>query len=211
MGKVSEILAKRKPRTKSIRLILDGDATDELERARAELNEAKRLDKETEEKGSGTLATGSLTPDAERQFKEIEAGILEDATVFTFKAIGRKKLEKIRGEHPPTPEQWEIYRERSKANPLVQPPTFDPDGIAPELIEAALVDPELTLEEATELWDELSDGEAAQIYDAAWEVSMEAATIPLSATGIGGIGDSDANSIMRQVMESLIPSSPVEP
>lgn len=206
MSKVSEILARRKPRTKSIRLILDGAATDELERARAELTNAKREDKETEDEGTGTLATGSLTPDAERRYKEIEAKILEDAQIFTFKAIGRKKLSRIRAEHPPSAEQWTIYKERSKANPLVQPPTFDPDGIAPQLIEAALVDPELSLEEATELWDELSDGEAAQIYDAAWEVCMEAATIPLSATGIGGIGDSDASSIMQQVMESLGPS-----
>jgi hypothetical protein len=206
VGKVSEILAGRKPRTKSIRLILDGTAGDELERARTELANAKRLDKEAE--GSETLSTASLVPDAERRYKEIEAGILEGAVVFTFKAVGRKALETIRNEHPPTEEQWDIYRERSKANPLVQPPTFDPDGIAPQLIEAALVEPELDLEEATQLWDELSDGEAAQIYDAAWEVSMEAASIPLSATGIGGIGDSDASSIMRQVMASLGPSLP---
>jgi hypothetical protein len=206
VGKVSEILAGRKPRVKSIRLILDGTAENELERVRTELSNAKRLDKEAE--GMETLSSASLVPDAEERYKEIEAGILEGAVVFTFKAVGRKTLETIRAEHPPTEDQWEIYRERSKANPLVQPPTFDPDGIAPQLIQAALVDPELSLEEATQLWDELSDGEAAQIYDAAWEVSMEAASIPLSATGIGGIGDSDASSIMRQVMESLGPSLP---
>lgn len=210
MGKISEILAGRKPRTKSIRLILDGTATEELERARVELASAKRMDEKAEAEGSETLGTASLLPDAERRYKEIEAEILDGAAIFVFKAIGRKVLERIRSEHPPTPDQWEIYRERAKANPLVQPPTFDPDGIAPQLIEAALVDPELNLEEATELWDELSDGEAAQIYDAAWEVSMEAATIPLSATGIGGIGDSDASSIMRRVMESLGPSLPDE-
>jgi len=208
MGKVSEILSGRKPRTKSIRLILDGPATDELERARTELANAQRLDKKADDDGTGTLATGSLVPDAERRYKEIEAGILEDAVVFTFKAIPRKTLERLRNENPPNDLQWEVYKERSKANPLVQPPTFDSDSIAPGLIYEALVDPELSLEEAEQLWDELSDGEAAQLYDAAWEVSMEAATIPLSATGIGGIGDSDASSIMRQVMESLGPSLP---
>lgn len=206
MSKVGEILSGRTPRTKSIRLILDGKSTDELDAARAELRTAKQLDKEAEEKGSETLSTASLVPDAERRYKEIEAKILDDSTVFSFKAIGRKKLAKIRAEHPPTEEQWATYRERAKANPLVQPPTFDSDGIAPELIEAALVDPKLTLEEARELWDELSDGEAAQLYDAAWEVCMEAASIPLSATAISGIGDSDANSIMQRVMESLGPS-----
>ena len=206
MSKVGDILSGRTPRTKSIRLILDGKSTDELEAARAELRTAKQLDKEAEEKGSETLSTASLVPDAERRYKEIEAKILDDSTVFHFKAIGRKKLAKIRAEHPPSEEQWATYRERAKANPLVQPPTFDSDGIAPELIEAALVDPKLTLEEATELWDELSDGEAAQLYDAAWEVCMEAASIPLSATAISGIGDSDANSIMQRVMESLGPS-----
>lgn len=206
MSKVGEILSGRTPRTKTIRLILDGQATDELEAARTELRNAKRLDKEAEETGSETLSTASLVPEAELRYQEIEGKILADSRVFTFKAIGRKKLATIRAEHPPSEEQWMIYRERSKANPLVQPPTFDSDGIAPELIQAALVDPKLTLEEARELWDELSDGEAAQLYDAAWEVCMEAASIPLSATAISGIGDSDASSIMRQVMESLGPS-----
>lgn len=206
MSKVAEILAGRKPRQKTIRLILDGATTDELERARTELRDARRLDKEAEEKGSETLSTASLVPDAERTYKEIEAKVLDESAVFHFKAISRKKLAKIRAEWPPTEEQWEIYRERAKANPLVQPPSFDSDGIAPQLIEAAMVDPNLTLEEATELWNELSDGEAAQIYDAAWEVSMEAASIPLSATAISGIGDSDASLIMQQVMESLGPS-----
>ncbi len=207
MGKVSEILGKRTPRSKTIRLLLDGAAQDELERARTELRNAKRLDKEADESGTGTLATASLVPDAEKRYAEIEGSILEDSAIFTFKAVSRRKLREIREEHPPTAEQWDIYRERAKANPLVQPPTFDPDGIAPQLIEAALVEPELTLEEATELWDELSDGEAAQIYDASWEVSMEAASIPLSATAISGIGDLDASSIMQRVMESLGPSS----
>jgi len=199
VSSVAEVLAARKPRKKSVRLVLDGQSHAELELARNELKNLRlreRVDGKDE-----TLA--SQIPGLERKIQELEADLITNAPLFTFQAIGRRKLDEIRSEHPPTEEQWDLYRERSKVNPMVNAPSFDPQGLAPKLLAASALDPPMSIEEASELWDSLSDGESAQLYEAAWSVNMEAASVPLSASDIAAIGSSGGNSITQRVAESL--------
>lgn len=204
MSKISDLLERRKPRTKTIRLVLDGDSTVELELAKNELRGLKLQEKI--DGSSETLA--SKVPILERKIQELEAEILKDAVEFTFTAIGRGRFDELKAKFPPTAAQWEIYREASKANPLIRPPTYDGPGFAPVLIAEATVDPEMSLKEAQRLWDELSDGEAAQVFEGAWDVNMEVASVPLSATGTDEIQPSDESSITQRVTESLGPSMP---
>ena len=202
MSKIADLLAARKPRTRFIRLVLDGDSTVELQRLQAQLSVLRANRSEDQE------PLNSPIPALERKIQELEASVLEEAVEFTFRAIGRGDLEAIRIKYPPTEEQWRIYKERAEVNPFVPAPTFDPDGIAPELIAASAADPEMSVDEALALWDTLSDGEAAQLYEAAYEVNMEATTVPLSATGIGETENSEANSATRSIKESLGLSTP---
>lgn len=199
MSKVADLLAARRPRTRVIRLALDGELTAELERSRIDLRDLQH--RERLERKDETLA--SQIPAAERRVQEIEASVIAASVEFTFKAIGRRKLDGLKADHPPTADQWERYREQATVNPLIDAPTFDPTGLAPFLIAAAAADPKMDAEEARALWDDLSDGEAALVYDAAWSVNMEAASVPLSATATDETGTSAVTSTMQRVAESL--------
>jgi len=207
MSKVSDLLAARKPRSKTVRLVLDGGSTVALDLLKNELSNLK-----LQERVNGRDETlGSQIPLKERQILELEAEIMKSAVEFTFHAIGRGRLEELKAKFPPTAEQWDVYREQAAANPLMAAvPRFDPEGMAAEFLAACAVDPVMTVEEAGALWDGLSDGEAAQLWEAAWTVNAEAATVPLSATGIDGTGSSDARSTTRRVVESLGLSLPDE-
>lgn len=199
MSSVAEVLAARRPRRKAVRLVLDGQSHAELALAQNELRNLKL--RERVEGKDETLA--SEIPGLERKIQELEAELITNAPIFEFQAIGRRELDQIRNDHPPTEDQWELYRERVKVNPLVQPPSFNPEGLAPALLAASALEPSMTLDEAQALWDSLSDGEAAQLYEAAWSVNMEAASVPLSGSGTGGTATSGDNSITRRVAESL--------
>jgi len=206
VSKVSEILSGRKPRTKTVRLVLNGDSQHELELAKNELRNLKlqeRIDGKDE-----TLS--SKIPTKERQILELEATVVANAVEFTFQAVGRATLERLKALCAPSEAQWLRYREQAKANPSTNPPMFDWESLAPLLIAASATEPTMSEEEALALWDGLSDGESAQLYEAAWGVSNEAASVPLVATGIGGIGSSDESSTTQQVKESLGLSIPDE-
>lgn len=204
MSTGSEIIARRKPRKKSLWLILDGDSTVELDLLRNELTNL-RLQERINGKSE---SLGTKIPGLERQIQELEAEIIGNAVEFHFQAIGRRRLQELKNEFPPSEAQWIEYREVRQIDPTVQPPTFDDKAIMPKLIaectyDAGYEDKAFTVPEATLLWDDLSDGEAAQIQQAVWEVNGEAAVVPLSGSGIGGIGTSDVISTLRQIGESL--------
>jgi len=203
MSRIADLLAARTPRTKTVRLVLDGDSTVEIQRLQAQLKSLRSQMMTEDDEPLSSPVSG-----IERRIQELETAVLEGAEEFIFQAIGRGELEAIRIKHPPTDEQWRLYRERAEANPFMAAPTFNPDAMAPELIAAAAKDPTITVDEAVALWDTLSDGEAAQLYDAAYEVNMEATTVPLSATGLDEIQGSDDNSLTRSITESLGRSTP---
>ena len=168
---VSEVLASRKPRKTTVGLLLDGDLA-------YQLAEARRVLSTTDEFGD-TIAGPRST--AEARVRELEAAAKQAQTVFTLQAIGRDRLAEIKRSFPPTDEQWERWNTLTQANPLAQPPEFDIVGAMPTLLAESLVDPSATVEEAAQLWDVLSDGEAGQLGAALWDVNMEASSVPLSA------------------------------
>ena len=107
-----------------------------------------------------------------------------DETVgFMFQAISRAELEGLKAKFPPTEDQWSRYREAVRANPFLSPPEFDPVAMAPILLAACAVDPQMTADEAQRLWDTVSDGEAARLFEAALAVCAEAPLAPLPEPG----------------------------
>lgn len=202
MTSVADILASRKPATRTARLVLDGDKAAELAGLRARLNTAKVRDR---------LNGGSLdaeSPELERRIAELEAEMESAAATFTFKAVGRRKLDEITNRFPPSQEQWERFRDSAKVNPFVSVPEFDMYAAAPEVLAAAAVSPTMTVEEARRLWDELSDGEAAELWKAAWGAQMEATSRPTFGTGIDETANTGPGSTTPPNGESLSLSSP---
>ena len=108
---------------------------------------------------------------------EAQAKYDEHAVWFTFRAVGRERLDELMREHRPTAQQVADFKRDLK---LAQIPgsanaqlPYNTETLPPVLISEAAVEPKFTIEEARELWmsDAWSQGETAMILQAAWSVN----------------------------------------
>lgn len=63
------------------------------------------------------------------------------------------------------------YRLLLEAHPGADGKSFDYDTFPPALIAASVVEPEFTLEQATELWEEWEDGDASRLFLACFDLN----------------------------------------
>lgn len=201
MSTVADILAKRRPLEKRVRLLLDGAANAELEDLRREIQSTKA--RET----VNHPGLDSKVPELERRLVDRTLQAEEAAAVFTFRAIPRPAFEDITTRHPPSEEQWALYRDTVRINFVANAPDCDYDAAAPELIAASCAEPQLTVAEAAELWSGLSVGEARTLFNAAWSVNQQATSRPFYGTGTDTTLTSGPDSTMSQNGESPSPSS----
>lgn len=94
-----------------------------------------------------------------------------DTLTMTFKALPARVYDDLLAEHPPTKKQKD-----DGANHNI-------DTFAPVLISRCLVEPELTVEQATEIWTspDWSRGERMDIYMAAVRVNVAGFDVPTNA------------------------------
>jgi hypothetical protein len=97
---------------------------------------------------------------AEAELEAAQQEFDEAAIVLRFQALRRPDFEALKKAHPATEEQAEDGM------------AFNPESLGPELISAASLDG-ITVEEATEYLTDWSEGEAAQLFDTAWQVQGE--------------------------------------
>ena len=197
MTSAADILAARKPATRQARLVLDGDRSAEIAQLRSRLQAAKVRD------GLNGDSLQAEAPELSRRLAELEAEVEASAQTFTFKAVGRRKLEDITRAFPPSAAQWERFREAAKSSLTASPPEFDMNAAAAAVLSAASVDPVLSVDEAQRLWDELSDGEAAVLWRAAWGVQMQATSRPTFGTGTDETANTGPVSTSPANVESL--------
>jgi|SRR6476646_685883 len=91
-----------------------------------------------------------------------------DEVALLFRAIGAKEYDKLVTACPPTTEQ------KAQGEP------YDANKFAPSLISHTLVDPELSVAQAEEIWSspEWSRGEVMTLYLAALEVCSSGFDVP---------------------------------
>lgn len=143
----------RRPRRKSVSILLDDAFADELDDARARLDAAK--------------------DDAEREglqacVDQAEAAVRDATVEFTFVSIGRKAYDRLIAEAPPTSKQNDEARKIAG-----QDAEFNVDKFCPALIAASCESPKLTLEEATRIYDEWVSGEIMTLFFTAMEVNTQ--------------------------------------
>lgn len=97
---------------------------------------------------------------AQAETEAAQAAFDEAAIVLRFQALRRPDFEALKKAHPATEEQAEDGMQ------------FNPESLGPELIAAASLDG-ITVDEATEYLTEWSEGEAALLFDTAWQVQGE--------------------------------------
>jgi|SRR5690348_3353064 len=97
---------------------------------------------------------------AQDELKAAQEAFDQAAIVLRFQGMRRPDFEALKKAHPATEEQAEDGLQ------------FNPETLGPELIAASSLDG-ITVEEAAEYLTEWGEGEAAQLFDTAWQVQGE--------------------------------------
>lgn len=112
--------------------------------------------------------------EAQAKVDEIKGSMEENVAVFVLRGLGRKKFDKLQNtpEYLPTDEQIRIAKERNGPNATLD---WNPDTFPPVLLAKSLIEPELTEEQALELWnsDEWTQAELLNLLQNALELNTQ--------------------------------------
>jgi hypothetical protein len=149
-------------------IVTDGKLLGEIDQLRLTL----RMAKDAERYNSKGLADES--PRLEKELHELAAKAAESALVVTVQALPAEVFDDIARRHPPTPAQLDKWREQAKVFPLAEMPEWDDKGMAPDLLEACLIEPEWS----EKWWRELSRGIQNQLWNLAIGIQVAGADLP---------------------------------
>ena len=172
----AEINAAKQPMTLEVPFVLDPQL-------KQDLDAAKKVH------AAADMMVKAKPDDPERQSRfadtaiELEAALVaaaDNAIVFKVKAIPRVEMETMIRDNPATPEQIRRYRKQMTDNGLAmtEPLGYDTDKFPPLVLEACVVEPKLTTEDAQELWSGTSNwsqGEAQILFQACLTVNQTVA------------------------------------
>lgn len=146
----------------TVRIPMRADLPDEIARLELEVRRAKVVDaRENRDPVALQIA---------RQIQDLEVELAASEEAFTFQALARGAARELIAEHPATEDQ---QKNAAAEGRRLQ---WNPDTYPPALIAASCISPAgFTLEDATEIWDEWSDGQVAQLWSAC--LSVNAGTV----------------------------------
>jgi chromatin segregation and condensation protein Rec8/ScpA/Scc1 (kleisin family) len=167
-----DIKKRKKPAIIKVPIAMDGEFADEFNAAIQELREAQDFATENPRDKAGAAAVVA----AEERVAELRPAVDDQVVEFVFRSVGRSKFENLVDSCPPTKAQ---KTEASKKNE--EEPGWDHDTFPPTLIAAALVEPELSEEEAFDLWDseEWNQAELVSLFLAALAVNQQRKVVDL--------------------------------
>ena len=189
---IAEIRSAKKPVTKIVHIQLDGEVALRLTELSEELEEAKRYD---------VLSNAPDTaPSIQAQIDEVRDASKDTVASFTFRSIGRYRYDELVGlpKHQPTKDQ-------KQKDGL----SFNPDTFPPALVAESCVEPEMSLEDAQEIFSDpdWNGAELQRLFFGALEVNNETGDIPFSKSGSDQTLISALNSIMQSNTEFPTPST----
>jgi hypothetical protein len=174
---MADILAAKKPNRRTIDVILDSDMAGTIRLKEQELAQLKNRRGKSLADGIGPLET---------ELDELYEQAADLAVTFTFQDIGRRAFDTLVLAHQPTPEQKKHVAEMGGG--ILE---YNIDTFPPALMAASAADPEMTLEEAEEIFNEWSSGDAEILFTTALLACKERASVPLSRKGTGQTGSSN--------------------
>lgn len=166
---ISDILRDKKPNSKTVDIILDSDLAGEIQLKEQELAQMRMKKGRSLADGIGPLET---------QLDDLYEKAADIAVTFTFTDIGRRVFDELVLAHSPTKQQKDRMAELGGG--ILE---FNIDTFPPALLAATSSDPELTLEEATEIFDAWGSGDAEVLFSTALLVCKERQSVPLSKRG----------------------------
>ncbi|MEU1496987.1 hypothetical protein [Streptomyces sp. NPDC005732] len=155
---IQDILKSAKPREKTVRICIRGDLAGEAERLQEELS------KVSEDWEPDSLTSVHPARAIAEQLKAVHEQAKDAEEPFTFRYIGDRAYSDLLAAHPGEDD-----------GQLFHPTTFPR-----ALIVASCVEPAMTAEDATELFEVLNQAEIDKLANAAWDVHTAADVIPFS-------------------------------
>lgn len=191
---MEEILQKKKPNQKTCDILLDSTLKGQIDQLEKELNRVSR----------GTHSLGGRTPATiQQEIDRLYDQAHESTVTFTFRDIGRKAYDDLISDHPPTPEQKTDYKNNGGEGTLA----YNTETFPPALISACSTEPKISLEQATLICDDWSEGDITTMFFAALAACKERTTIPFGRSVSAATADSDLNLNTVLSGESPTPSS----
>ncbi len=175
---MADILAAKKPNSRTVDIILDSDLAQEIQLKTFELEQMK-----ARTKGKKSLAEGTVN--LEKELDDLFETAADTVATFTFKDIGRKSFDALLVAHQPTAAQKKNVADQGGGVLEYNQETFPP-----ALMAASAIDPEMTVEEAEEIYHNWSSGDAEILFTTAILVCKERASLPLSLNGTGPTSNS---------------------
>lgn len=157
-SRIEGILTQAKPRERTVKVCIRGDLAGKVEALSEELS---TVSEDWEPSDITDEHPGRRIAAALKKARE-EARAAEEP--FTLRYIGDKAYSDLIAAHP-----------ADNDNELFNTETFPR-----ALIAASCIDPIMTHEQVTELFEVINEGEIKKLFDAAWDVHHSADTIPFS-------------------------------
>jgi hypothetical protein len=168
---LDRLRGKKQPVVRFADIFVDVGVAEAINRAKLELETAEGIARNK----PGDLSAQVRRDEARAELERLLDQAVENEQVvrFTFRAIGRKKFEKLKDQHPPTADQQKRAREEGLAAGLEPEHTrlqWDADKFPPALVAAASLEPKITHDEAWELFhvsEDWNEAEMASLFLAA--------------------------------------------
>lgn len=175
---IEAIMARKKARELTVKIVLDAELIGPAEQAE---QEAKRFESLADIAANNTKATPEMraarvkeAKAARRKADKAKAEVEAATARFRFCAMGGEELEELLKAHRPTPAQQAA--EQKEAKEQGRRPRdlwFNEETFPPAIIAACCADPEMSEEQAQELWTskEWNDAERTALFTAAQQVN----------------------------------------
>lgn len=121
----------------------------------------------------GSLSEADPRAELRERIEELREQQRESVYTFRFRSLSARAYSDLLAQHPP--------REQDRTERL----RFNTETFPVALIAACCVDPEMTVEEAGDLLDEVSAGTRDALFAAAWAANEVAVSVPFSSSGSG--------------------------
>lgn len=157
MASFNEVRSRVKPRVATVKVLLGADdLPDQYEKLDEELREV------VSRSAADSLDQVNEITAIRDQMAELSARMDAESTVFKFQALPRTEWRKLIADHPPS-------REIQKKNPRAE---WDPVTFMPAALSACCVDPEMTVDEAAELMDMLTEAQFNDVWITCYSVNV---------------------------------------
>ena len=185
----ADIKALKKPNEISVELILNPELTRVLTELQRRHTQADRMDK----KENRTKEAPALAKEIDALIDEIEDNKVE----FSFKDPGREAFDELVDACPPTDEDIKTGKESGEATP-----SWGPTKFVPGLLALTSFNPELTFDDAVEIYNDWGRGDVEVLFNTALQACLEQASIPFTRKDTDAILASVQNLITQQDTES---------